>query len=389
MPYLEWPQRQIGFVMLALYVVLFIALAVRLARQYYRRRQEFAGTWSRRILWLVVWGVLGVVCANALELDWPAANLPAGIHQNREPIAFLAYLPVVMAALQIGSGGAVLVGLVVGWVSAAYGSGRLLQVFEIGTFGLIVTLLLYQEYKGRIGWFWRQPLVAVPWAGATTWVLTYLAIYAYNTPGLSTLSTVSATLNTALANLPVFLIQSVIAGGILQAVYGIWPRVRPVRDPQRIAPYERSIRLRVLFFFVPSTAIALLIVLGAVMAQALRVALNQSIDQIAHVANNVSLELPFFQWTGQPFLSGLALDDDLQSTSYEKRQASLQRGMQTLPFFNEIALIDKDDPERIPRNIFPPPESQHQLTEEEQVLLELTLRDGSGLKLTIARYYTP
>lgn len=377
MPYLEWPQRQIGFVMLALYVVLFVALAVRLARQYYRRRQEFAGTWSRRILWLVVWGVLGVVCANALELDWPAANLPAGIHQNREPIAFLAYLPVVMAALQIGSGGAVLVGLVVGWVSAAYGSGRLLQVFEIGTFGLIVTLLLYQEYKGRIGWFWRQPLVAVPWAGATTWVLTYLAIYAYNTPGLSTLSTVSATLNTALANLPVFLIQSVIAGGILQAVYGIWPRVRPVRDPQRIAPYERSIRLRVLFFFVPSTAIALLIVLGAVMAQALRVALNQSIDQIAHVANNVSLELPFFQWTGQPFLSGLALDDDLQSTSYEKRQASLQRGMQTLPFFNEIALIDKDDPERIPRNIFPPPESQHQLTEEEQVLLELTLRDGA------------
>jgi len=377
MPYLEWPQRQLGFFLLALYVVLFVALAVRLVRAYYQRRQEFTGTWGRRIFWLGVWIVLAVVVANALKLEWPAAHLPAGLHQNREALVFLAYVPIVIAAIQIGSGAAVVVGLVVGWITAAYGSGRLLQVFEIGTFGLIVTLLLYQDYKGRVGWFWRQPLIAVPWAGVTTWALTYLSIYVYSRPGLSALSTVSATLNTALANLPVFLIQSAIAGGMLQIVYAAWPRIRVVQQPERIAPYERSIRLRFLFFFLPATAITLLIVLSAVMAQALRVALNQSVDQIAHVANNVSLELPFFQWTGQPFLSGLALDDDLQSTSYEKRQASLRRGMQTLPFFNEIALIDQDDPERIPRNIFPPPDRQHQLTEEEEALLELTLRDGS------------
>lgn len=377
MPYLEWPQRQLGFFLLALYVVLFIALAVRLVREYYQRRQEFTATWGRRISWLGVWIVLAVVVANALKLEWPAAHLPAGLHQNREALVFLAYVPIVIAAIQIGSGAAVVVGLVVGWVTAAYGSGRLLQVFETGTFGLIVTLLLYQDYKGRVGWFWRQPLIAVPWAGVTTWALTYFSIYAYSRPGLSALSTVSATLNTALANLPVFLIQSAIAGGMLQITYAAWPRIRVVQQPQRIAPYERSIRLRFLFFFLPATAITLLIVLSAVMAQALRVALNQSVDQIAHVANNVSLELPFFQWTGQPFLSGLALDDDLQSTSYEKRQASLRRGMQTLPFFNEIALIDQDDPERIPRNIFPPPGRQHQLTEEEEALLELTLRDGS------------
>lgn len=377
MPYLEWPQRQLGFVLLALYVVLFVALAVRLVREYYRRRQEFTGTWGRRIFWLGVWIVLAVVAANTLKLEWPAAHLPPGLHQNREALVFLAYVPIVIATIQIGSGAAVVVGLVVGWITAAYGSGRLLQVFETGTFGLIVTLLLYQDYKGRVGWFWRQPLVAVPWAGVTTWALTYFSIYVYSRPGLSALSTVSATLNTALANLPVFVIQSAIAGGMLQIIYAAWPRIRVVQQPQRTAPYERSIRLRFLFFFLPATAITLLIVLGAVMAQALRVALDQSVDQIAHVANNVSLELPFFQWTGQPFLSGLALDDDLQSTSYEKRQASLRRGMQTLPFFNEIALIDQDDPERIPRNIFPPPDRQHQLTEEEEALLELTLRDGS------------
>ncbi|HUT20568.1 MAG TPA: ATP-binding protein [Anaerolineae bacterium] len=377
MPYLEWPQRQLGFVLLALYVVLFIALAVRLVREYYQRRQEFTGTWGKRIFWLGVWIVLAVVAANTLKLEWPAAHLPAGLHQNREALVFLAYVPIVIATIQIGSGAAVVVGLVVGWITAAYGSGRLLQVFETGTLGLIVALLLYQDYKGRVGWFCRQPLIAVPWAGVTTWALTYFSIYVYSRPGLSALSTVSATLNTALANLPVFLIQSAIAGGMLQIMYAAWPRIRVVQQPERIAPYERSIRLRLLFFFLPATAITLLIVLSAVMAQALRVALNQSVDQIAHVANNVSLELPFFQWTGQPFLSGLALDDDLQSTSYEKRQASLRRGMQTLPFFNEIALIDQDDPERIPRNIFPPPDRQHQLTEEEEALLELTLRDGS------------
>ena len=61
MVYLEWPQRQVGFVLLALYTLLFFVLLMRMVREYYTRRQEFAGQWSSRALWLVAWVVFGVL----------------------------------------------------------------------------------------------------------------------------------------------------------------------------------------------------------------------------------------------------------------------------------------------------------------------------------------
>jgi PAS domain S-box-containing protein len=377
MIYFEWPQRQLGYILLGLYVLLFSALFARIILTYYRRRQEYRGTWLQKILWSIAWLVFGVLLSNVFKIEWPNSNLPRGLGQSREVIALLGYVPIILAAVQLGAGPAMLVGMVSGWMSGAYGSSRLLQIFEVGMFGLLASLLLYQDYHGRLGWFWRQPLVAVPWAGATTWLLVFFSTYAYTDQALSSLSAVSTSLQIAVSNLPVILIQSFIAGGILQIVYAIWPKMQVVQEGTRVPPYARSISLRFLFFFLPGAAIILVVVLYAVMAQALRTAVTQSIDQNAHVAGNVSLELPFFQWTGQQLLSGLALDDDLQSAEYKRREAGLERGMKTLPFFNQIALIDKDDPERIPRNIVPPPSSRHSLTAEERGLLDLTLRDGS------------
>ncbi|MBN1641885.1 MAG: HAMP domain-containing protein [Anaerolineae bacterium] len=377
MVYFEWPERQLGMFLLVLYALLFLVLFVRITRNYYHLRREFAGTWAKRVLSLIGWAILAVACANTLKLQWTTPSLPIGLDQSREPILFLAYIPIALAARQLGAGSAMLVGMIVGWMCAAYGNGRILHVFEVGTFGLIASILLYQDYRGRLGWLARQPLFAVPWAGATMTLLTAFSNFAHGDPDMSVMSTFSASIDVAAANLPVYLIQALIAGAVLQAVYALWPHLRAVQDPARTPPYARSISLRFLYAFLPSWAIVVIVVLYAVMSQAIRVALTQAIDEIAHVTGNVSLELPYFQWTGQPFLHGLALDDDLQSTDYDQREASLQRGMQTLPFFNQIALIDSDDPERIPRNIFPPPDKQHQLTAAEQRLLELTLRDGS------------
>ena len=84
--YLEWPQRQIGYVLLALYTLLFFVLLVRMVREYYARRQEFAGKWVSKALWLVAWIIFGVLLSNTVKLEWPAPNLPTGIDQNRERI---------------------------------------------------------------------------------------------------------------------------------------------------------------------------------------------------------------------------------------------------------------------------------------------------------------
>jgi len=377
MVYFEWPQRWLGFALLALYALLFSALFVRVITIYHQRRNEFRGTWIRKLFWLMVWSVSAALLANIFRLDWPAAHLPTGFGQNRDPLTFFAFVPIALAAAQLGAGPAAFVGMIGGWVSGGFGSGRLLQIFEVGTFGLLVSLLLYQDYQGRVGWLLRQPLVALPWAGATTWLLMCLSFFSYAERELSALSAISSVIATAVANLPVILIQSAVAGLILQVVYAVWPQMQAVQHATRVPTYARSISRRFLFFFLPSAAIVLVVVLYAVMAQALRIALDQSIDQIAHVASNVSIELPFFQWTGQQLLSGVALDDDLQSTEYERREASLERGMKTLPFFNQIALINKSDPELIPRIVVPPPERLHGLTAKESLLLELTLRDGS------------
>ena len=144
MAYFEWPQRRLGFALLVAYALLFLYLFVRLGLDYHRRHQELRGTWAQRGAWLLVWLILGAALANVLKLEWPANGLPQEFGQNREPIAFLAYVPIVLAAAQLGAGPAILVGVVVGWITGAYGSGRLLQVFELGLLGLLFLELLLQ-----------------------------------------------------------------------------------------------------------------------------------------------------------------------------------------------------------------------------------------------------
>jgi len=381
MVYFEWPQRMLGYALLAGYGLLYLLIVIRVIWAYYSRRDELRGTWLRRLAWLAVWLLLSAFLSNALRLWWPASDLPHEFNQNRDWLAFLAYTPVVLAAAQLGAGPALLAGMVSGWISGAYGSGRLFQTFEVGLFGLLTSLLLYQDYRGRLGLVMRQPLIAVPWAGAIAWALLCFSTYAYVDPSLSTLSAVSVSMTIALANLPVIGLQALVAGLVLQIVYAFAPSARAVQRANRVPPYQRSISLRFLFVFLPITAVVIFGVLYAVMAQALRTAANQTIEQIHHVASNVSSDLPFFNWTGQSLLNGLSLDGDLQSAEYEEREASLARGMKTMPFFSQILLIDRDDPDLIPRTIVPNPEqSLHgmtELTEVERELLALTLRDGS------------
>ncbi|MBN1583763.1 MAG: HAMP domain-containing protein [Anaerolineae bacterium] len=377
MVYFEWPQRRLGFFLLAIYSLLYVGLLARIVVSYYRRRQEFQGTWTHKVLWLIAWFVLGILLANAFALEWPADKLSRGLAPGREMLALFAFVPIAIAASQLGAGGAILVGLASGWVSGAYDTSRLLHIFEIGTFGLLTSLLLYQDYEGKLGQFLRQPLVAVPWAGLTTWMLGIFSIYVYTEQNLSMLSAINNSVTVVVANLPVVLIKSVVAGGILQILYAIFPQLCAVHTPTRTPPYGRSISLRFLFVFLPVATLTLVIVLYAMMAQALRIATDQAIAQVAHVAKNVSIELPFFTWTGQSLLSGIALDDDLQDPDYTVREAGLKRGMQTMPFFNQIALIDKDDVDQIPRNVVPTPKGRYDLTDRERRLLELTLRDGS------------
>ena len=151
-------------------------------------------------------------------------------------LTLFAFVPIVLAAAQLGTGAAIGVGLTSGWVSGAYDSGRLLQVFEIGMFGLLASLLLYQDYKGRLGQILRQPLIAVPWAGVTTWLLSCFSIYAYADQDLSTLSAVSQSATIAIANLPVITIKSAIAGEFCRPCTRFGPACAPSARPPTFLP---------------------------------------------------------------------------------------------------------------------------------------------------------
>lgn len=386
MIYFQEPQRPLGFVLLAIYGVILVALLVRIAFDYIQRRREFMGTWTNKLLWLTAWLVLSGVLANTLVVEWPAGDISRDLSPGREAVALLAWIPIVFASAQLGAGGALLTGLVSGWVSGAYDTARLTHIFEIGIFGLIATLLLYQDYKGRLGAILRQPLIAIPWAGLTVWALGVFSIYAYTHAELSTLSAINNSLTVAVANLPGVLIKSLFAGGALQIAYALLPELRAVQTPTRIPPYARSVSLRFLFFFLPAATFTLVIILYAMMAQALRIATDQTIDQIAHVARNVSIELPFFPWTGQSLLSWISTDTRLQSPEYVEQEKALREGMTTMPFFNQIALVTRDEvspngesKQLALRIVGAPPESQMELmvTDEEMERLKLTLRDGS------------
>ncbi len=358
-PYLALPVRPVGYLLSALYLLVFVAVL-------YWRRSDFRRWGGKRLLFLAGLLLSAVFFNNALILSVPGFESSAsfGVGFTGNKLFLLAAVPTLLAA-PLGVIPAGVVALVGALVRGAFVSHRLSHSFESALFGLLVGYLIQQDYQGRLPALLRRPLVGSPLAACLLWPVLVSSLYAYTAgPILSAFVRCGPLLTVeALSSVG----ESFVAGAVLQALFIIQPGFKPPpRKERRAPPYSRSLNRRLLVFFVPMILIIIVALFYAVNVTAISVATRQTVIQTARDASNASGRIPFFFQTGQGLITEFARDEILQNQDETVRQARLNHDMRTFAFFNQLALLDE---ELRPLNIYPrPPVGDTTLTDRERSL---------------------
>jgi PAS domain S-box-containing protein len=265
-------------------------------------------------------------------------------------LAPLGLLPVTVAALWLGRVPALLVGLLTGLAWALFDTGRPTQPFEIALLAVAMSTFLNQRYKGMIGRWLRQPLVAATAAAlGVGWPLALIGIFAVNSGTLlaSLEQTLAAVVPVLIANAG----SALVAGALLQIVVARWPHTHPVRDRDlQTPPWGLHLRWRVLYASAPLVVLAIVILIGAVAWTSYHVATRLVVDQMARDAANAGNQVPFFIQVGRSLIRNLSQDRRLLSAESETRQGYLSEGLRAVPFFEQLIYFDAN---QRPINAYP------------------------------------
>lgn len=331
-PYFTLPIRTEGYLFLGLYLLILVLVL-------YYWRADFRRLGCRGMLLLLGLALTAVLLSNALKFHFPREE---GVLVPASPdLPLLAGLPTLLAASLLGAGPATLVALLGGMVRGLWESHLLLRPFEIAVFGFLVGFLIRQDYAGRLYAVLRQPLVAGLLAALLAWTLFFWSFYIY-TAG-PTLYVFISSFAMAIAYLPFMLLESLIAGLLVQIFLWLFPRFKPVVQAQRTPPYGYSLNRRLLFFVVPLILAFILALFYVVNVEAIQVATEQTIVQMARDAQNMARErIPIFLLYGQATLQGLARNEDLRSDNYQVRQGRLEQDGRSSAFFRQLFLLDNN-----------------------------------------------
>ncbi len=356
--------------LLALYALVAFVLLVR-------SRRDFSKLGWRRLPLFLGLLVASLLVNNLLVLSFslprllPPPNVPT---EPTNPFApLLGTLPVVVAGAWLGAGPALLVGLVGGILRVGMTTGGITEPFHFAFLGFLVGFFLCQDYRGRLPLVVRQPIVAGPLATLFASPLLLLSVFAHTADsGLAGLD-YAATLTQA--NLGPALLESLVAALVVQVVYLVSPRLRPVRVVHQSPPYSRTLRRRLLFLFVPLILVMTAVLIYAVTVTTLRVATSEAVDEMARDANSAAEGIPYFIHTGQGLLAEFANDEVLRRSDPITLETHLRGDLRSVAFFDQLMLFDSSG-QRLA--MYPPaPVGDPELTAQEKVLLQRVVESGA------------
>ena len=365
---LNRPERQLeGWGLLGLY-------ALVLALSLWSTRRTWHPLKSRRLLLFLALCLSALILNNILAWHYPVARPPVPNRPQEAsgwPSPLLGSLPILITGAWWGLGPALVVGVLSGLMRALFIQAQVPPIFEFAVLGLIAAFLLRQDYVGRFFAFLRQPIVAGVFARLLIWPLTFPGIYMYAPDQALYALDFAWPLFTA-GFLPA-LVEGVLAGLIVQALYAARPAMRPVQDARAAPPFSKSLNRRLLFTFVPIMLVMVAVPMYAVMATTINAATRQAVQQMARDAASATQDIPFFFQTGQNLVTALSNDADLRSNDANIRQSRLAEGVRTGAFFDELALTDASGQVS---TLFPSSGSK-QLTSDEKTLVSRTVSSGA------------
>jgi len=387
------------YLLLALYALVLFALLVYSRRDFGRLLWFGRSAWGERVgtgrLWwrrlllflgllLVLSPFLALLTNLGLRVPFAPPDLPPPNRPAPPPVPFasLMALPVIIAGAWLGAGPALLVGLLCGAFRAWMMAGGVTDLFHFALFGFLVGFLLRQDYQDRLSLIARQPGVAGPVAILLASPFLLLSIFVHHLGdswlglGDSWLAGLDYAVTLTGAHLVPMVLESLVAALIVQAVYLLFPALRPVRAPRRVPPYARTLNLRLLFLFVPLILVMTIVLVSAVTMRTLDVATLRVVDEMERNATSAAEQIAYFTHIGQGLLDGFASDTVLLQETTDELETRLQNNLSMLAFFNQLALFDSTGE----LMAYHPPGDDSEgwaLTEQEETLLPRVLEDGA------------
>ena len=216
------------------YVLFVIYVLIVLLLLYFSRRDFAKLTWQRLALFAgllfapLLADSLFVVRSSLLDV-LPPPGVPV---IPLAPIApLLGLLPVAVAAAWLGAGPAMIVGLVCGFLRTGMLNGGVTEIFRFGYLGFAAGFFLRQNYRGKLPLILRQPLVAGVVAALLS--LIFFLISVFMRSAAAGLAGLDYAVSLTWAYLLPSLLESVVAFGLLQAAYLVFPYLKPVRGYPR------------------------------------------------------------------------------------------------------------------------------------------------------------
>ncbi len=326
-PRLDLSLSQAGYIVFAAYLALTLLIAVR-------TRSSFRlSSWG--------WLLLAATALAAIPLSRLAVlTFDTGTSFDALTLAPFSLVPLVVAALWLGAGPALLTGLVMGLSLALFDTHRVTQPLELALTGAALAAMLRLPYRGRVASLFRQPVVAALTAGVVvSWPLALIGLYATSqSSALTGLERVAALLLPLLA---MHAGAALIVGLLLQLVLSSGLARRPVADTDLVpAPWHRQLSQRMLYTFIPVTAVVIVLLVTVIAGTAHRVATGLVVDQMARDASTASGQMPFFIQVGRSLIRNLANDSRLAAADDTRRATMLAEGLRAVPYFQQLIMFD-------------------------------------------------
>ncbi len=364
-PSIQFPVRLEGWIVLGFYLLLVVIILLAQWR-------SFTALTRRQWMLFGVLALATLVLSNVVLWQFTApAFQPVPNRPQEAPVPLtplLSAVPLLLAAGWLGIGPTVVLSALSGFIQAIFQSGEITQRFEVIAFGYAASLLIRQNYYGRLSALLRRPIIAGPVAALLSWPVMLLSFYSY-TPG-SALAALNYAWTLFLAGLLPTLAEGFIGGAIADIIHARWPQWIMSRAKPIAPPWSRTLTRRMVWAFITFTAVLIIALVYAVSATALAEAKRQSIAQMARDALSAAREVPSFFQTGQGLIGEFASDDQIRSPERALRQQRLSADLRTGPFFDQLLLFDMSG--RL-IDAYPPGEAQP-ATFEEHDLISRTLQ---------------
>ncbi len=288
--------------------------------------------------------LLCILPANALlvvrrSIEGQVVASSVQILRSSPSLSLAAMSLLVGASVWLGIAPAVLVGLWMGLSQAWFSSLSLNDAFAFAAWAGLLGWFIHQPYEGPVFRWLRSPLVAVITATSAPLLLlsSNRLMDALPSRGLVAMEYATAPLRSAGF---LWLGTTLLLGVALWLIFHLAPKSRPEQRADQISFLQRSLRVRFMVVILPLLLIGTLLSIVAVTRQAINVAREQALGEMARSASNAADGIGNFYYTGSNLLKEFASRPELWES--DSQAEVLRMDLQVVPFFQELLLVDAD-----------------------------------------------